>query len=81
VDDYLDSFATPAEAIEIYNQVTNIHNHAGFEIRNFVTNSSVVRANIPHHLLNEQLIDMDLNPGTTEKVLGMSWKFVTDELV
>lgn len=42
VDDWLDSVDTEREAIQLARDVKFVHNQAGFEIRNFVSNSSTV---------------------------------------
>lgn len=38
VDDFVDSFDTAKEAKDVTTQVKLIHQHAGFEIRNFISN-------------------------------------------
>ncbi|XP_073831631.1 uncharacterized protein [Musca autumnalis] len=42
VDDFVDSFETAEKAIEISMQVREIHKSAGFELRNFTSNSKEV---------------------------------------
>ncbi|XP_062538335.1 uncharacterized protein LOC134206621 [Armigeres subalbatus] len=72
VDDMLDSVETEEEAIQLAKEVRFIHAQAGFEIRNWLSNSSTVL-----HTLNQREASLkSLNVGSelgTEKVLGMWW--------
>lgn len=73
VDDLLDSVDSIQEAITLVNDVTRIHQEGGFEIRNWLSNSSEVLAklNIPLTAANKNLnISPELH---AEKVLGMWW--------
>ncbi|XP_053699271.1 uncharacterized protein LOC128746246 [Sabethes cyaneus] len=72
VDDMLVSVSTEQEAIQLAQQVKRIHAAGGFEIRNWVSNSThVVRALQAEHTEEKSL---DLSPElATEKVLGMWW--------
>lgn len=42
VDDYIDSFDSTKEAVETIKGVIKIHQHAGFFIRNFISNNKAV---------------------------------------
>lgn len=78
VDDLLDSVDSVKEAIDLVKDVTRIHQEGGFEIRNWLSNSSDVLATltIPITTENKNLnISPELN---TEKVLGMYWCTSTD---
>ncbi|XP_055633462.1 uncharacterized protein LOC129773832 [Toxorhynchites rutilus septentrionalis] len=77
VDDYLDSFGTVAEAVQISEQVRVIHSKGGFLLRNWQSNSATVKQQLGEitdssnkHLFHDK---------TTEngRVLGMLW--LTDE--
>ncbi|XP_074041966.1 uncharacterized protein [Leptinotarsa decemlineata] len=50
VDDYLDSAETEEEAIQLILEVIKIHEKAGFEIRNWISNSQKVIDKIPVNL-------------------------------
>lgn len=82
VDDLLDSADTEEEAIIIAKQVTLIHKHANFEIRNWRSNSKqVMRMNFASYQEVDDNLDMNLEKTdavSTEKVLGMWWKFDSD---
>lgn len=78
VDDLLDSFDTEDETIKIANQVIQIHQNAGFVIRNWLSNSRKVMSS-----LNKTRSDplFEIEPHTelpTEKVLGMWWRVNSD---
>ncbi|XP_055523244.1 uncharacterized protein LOC129717391 [Wyeomyia smithii] len=76
VDDMLSSVETEEEAIQLAKDVRHVHSEAGFEIRNWLSNSSRV------------LLELKACPGekslnlssemATEKVLGLWWCTATD---
>ncbi|XP_058816368.1 uncharacterized protein LOC131679652 [Topomyia yanbarensis] len=76
VDDMLTSVETEEEAIKLAKEVQFVHAEAGFEIRNWLSNS------------NQVLRELQATPGVksmnllsemgTEKVLGLWWFTVTD---
>ncbi|XP_055623138.1 uncharacterized protein LOC129766589 [Toxorhynchites rutilus septentrionalis] len=77
VDDYLDSFGTVAEEVQISEQVRAIHSTGDFLLRNWLSNSATVKQQLGEitdssnkHLFHDK---------TTEsgRVLGMLW--LTDE--
>ncbi|XP_055638295.1 uncharacterized protein LOC129776590 isoform X2 [Toxorhynchites rutilus septentrionalis] len=73
VDDYLDSFQNMTEAIQVVNEVKLIHTKGGFEIRNFLSNSTEVLRGIDG-LSSESTKKLLLMRGDyTESVLGMKW--------
>lgn len=77
VDDMLVSVETEEEAIKLAQEVRFIHSQAGFEIRNWMSNSAEVLNALEQGEMNEK----DLNVGAemaTEKVLGMWWCTATD---
>lgn len=75
VDDMLVSLETEEEAVRMANEVKYVHDQGGFEIRNWISNSSAVLRAINGKgidLMDEK--DLDLSPEiSTEKVLGMWW--------
>ncbi|XP_055585414.1 uncharacterized protein LOC129738255 [Uranotaenia lowii] len=73
VDDYYDSTDTVEEAINLTVQVKAIHEHGGFVIRNFVSNSReyLERIEYPSSISNIHIRADKLNE--TERVLGVVW--------
>jgi hypothetical protein len=87
VDDYIQSFQSEDEAIRIAEDVRRVHLKGGFELRNFVSNSTKVRRALNGETEGDDvktLINLD-KEGTgqevTEKVLGVHWNTATDEFV
>ncbi|XP_062703686.1 uncharacterized protein LOC134286128 [Aedes albopictus] len=81
VDDYLDSTFTVCEAIERAEQVAYIHSKAGFNIRNWVSNSPEFLRHFDGQRDN-RLIHFNCDKSTyTERVLGMSWNTEADVFV
>lgn len=84
VDDYLDSFETIEEAIEVVKQVKSIHSKGGFNLRNFLSNSGDVLAAINEASTNDNDDTKPLNLVRAEKVesvLGMKWNPAEDVFV
>ncbi|XP_055589595.1 uncharacterized protein LOC129741828 [Uranotaenia lowii] len=77
VDDMLVSVESEQEAIRLANEVRFVHEQAGFEMRNWIFNSTEVLTalNQPNTLNKSLNLDSEL---TTEKVLGMWWCTSTD---
>ena len=76
VDDLLDSCDTIEETITLVKQVRHIHQAAGFDIRNFMSNSTEVRRAVTAENSNLEVTNKNLNldsEHSTEKVLGMWW--------
>ncbi|XP_062701849.1 uncharacterized protein LOC115265478 [Aedes albopictus] len=81
VDDYLDSFHTTEEAIEVVKEVMLVHSKAGFTLRHFLSNEQSVLQGIGE-TSESQPKDMDLERGgRTESVLGMKWMPFEDVFV
>lgn len=80
VDDLLDSCDNEEEAIELAIQVKTIHAAAGFNIRNWLSNSSTVLERIEGACADKQIaFHADrIASGKTDKVLGMMWDSVSD---
>ncbi|XP_055914878.1 uncharacterized protein LOC129948078 [Eupeodes corollae] len=80
VDDFLDSFDTPEEAMRITNEVIYIHQQAGFEIRNFMSNCESVVAALGKNAADcAKPFKNRSSPYEFEKVLGMWWSPLTDQ--
>lgn len=73
VDDYLDSFKTIQEAIEVVKEVKFVHSKGGFDIRNFLSNSAEVLQGIGVVSMDTPK-ELALERGESiESVLGMMW--------
>ncbi|XP_062710230.1 uncharacterized protein LOC109425711 [Aedes albopictus] len=78
VDDFLDSVDTEEEAVTLINEVKYIHSQAGFEIRNFCSNSTEVLEKIGERGAPQE-ISMNLDKSSeSERVLGLVWKPAED---
>ncbi|XP_049316979.1 uncharacterized protein LOC125779750 [Bactrocera dorsalis] len=76
VDDFVDSFSSEVEAISVSEQVRAIHMDAGFELRNFTSNSSKVLAAIGGTDVTRSIGKKEGFVG--EKVLGLFWQPSSD---
>lgn len=73
VDDYYDSVDTVEEAIRRAKEIRFIHSKAGFEIRNWVSNSPEVLQSLGERN-PAQAVHFSVNKETeTERVLGIIW--------
>ncbi|XP_058456561.1 uncharacterized protein LOC131433958 [Malaya genurostris] len=73
VDDYLDSFRTVEEAIEVVNEVKLVHSREGFTLRHFLSNDMDVLRGIGE-LTSDAVKNLFLERDETlESVLGMKW--------
>lgn len=80
VDDWLQSVEGDQEAVNLANQVINIHNKGGFEIRNFLSNSSFVMNNLTSvNSLTSKMFQEDGD--ISEKLLGMWWEIKSDTFI
>ncbi|XP_065077337.1 uncharacterized protein LOC135700687 [Ochlerotatus camptorhynchus] len=77
VDDMLVSTETKEEAVKLAQDVKKIHEHAGFEIRNWISNSAMVQATSKGAATEEKNLNIG-EEATTEKVLGMWWNTSND---
>ncbi|XP_062703593.1 uncharacterized protein LOC134286045 [Aedes albopictus] len=77
VDDMLVSVETEQEAIQLASEVKLVHGNGGFEIRNWVSNSSQVLEALQGDNVTEKNLDLS-SELATEKVLGMWWCTSTD---
>jgi hypothetical protein len=81
MDDYLDSFDSSEDALNITRQVIQIHQRADFDIRNFISNSPEVRKGLPQDALHGEVLNLERSIESTERVLGMGWLFDQDKFV
>ncbi|XP_055622012.1 uncharacterized protein LOC129765623 [Toxorhynchites rutilus septentrionalis] len=77
VDDLLASVDTENEAIELAKCVRLIHQHGGFEMRNWISNSTPVLEALQTSRKPEMNLDI-ITEFALEKVLGMWWNTTTD---
>ncbi|XP_053692624.1 uncharacterized protein LOC128741073 [Sabethes cyaneus] len=81
VDDYFDSADTVQEAVERAKQVRFIHKKAGFDIRNWVSNSSEVLTALGDAKPGGAVVfnlDKSSSQKSNERVLGVSWEEEAD---
>ncbi|XP_058816702.1 uncharacterized protein LOC131679977 [Topomyia yanbarensis] len=79
VDDYLDSFGTVQEAIQLGREVKMIHAKGGFELRNFMSNEVEITRRVGAEAEDEhKALDLEKGEGT-ESVLGVHWISSSDE--
>ncbi|XP_055842512.1 uncharacterized protein LOC129909456 [Episyrphus balteatus] len=73
VDDLLDSVDTEEEAIALAKDVIYIHKQAGFEIRNFISNSANVLNALQSNVTKSFKTFSENAQNDFEKLLGMWW--------
>lgn len=76
VDDYVCSFSTDEEAIQVTKDVIEVHRRGGFTFCKFVSSSQKVLSALGNKDDRES-VDMHLETSPTSKILGMRWR--TDE--
>ncbi|XP_020715832.2 uncharacterized protein LOC101455054 [Ceratitis capitata] len=76
VDDMVDSFGSVEEAITVSEMVRAIHLKAGFELRNFASNSQKVMSEIGGKEITRAISKKE--GVLVEKVLGLFWQSSTD---
>ncbi|XP_062714304.1 uncharacterized protein LOC134291053 [Aedes albopictus] len=79
VDDMLVSVKTEKEAVRMVEQVKYIHSQGGFEIRNWISNSSAVLRSLGEDDAKTKNLDLS-SEMATEKVLGLWWCTEKDTL-
>ncbi|XP_062538103.1 uncharacterized protein LOC134206403 [Armigeres subalbatus] len=77
VDDMLVSVESEEEAIQLVHDVKRIHASAGFEMRNWVSNSRNVLVAVNEDTTTEKNLDIG-EESVSEKVLGMWWDTMKD---
>lgn len=81
VDDLMDSIETESAAVQLVNDVRDIHKMGGFEIRNWTSNSKKVLESLPESDLGPSAVKFNIE-GTSEseRTLGLYWFPVDDVL-
>lgn len=77
IDDFVDSFDSVEEAINISKEVRQIHKNGGFELRGFISNSDDVILALGGSTTSK---NMAANDGT-EKILGLYWEPSSDNFM
>ncbi|XP_047991806.1 uncharacterized protein LOC125230632 [Leguminivora glycinivorella] len=77
MDDYVSSYENEAEAIASAEEVTACHEQAGFHLRGWSSNSSLLLERIPEELRTDT---PTLIGDKDQKVLGLTWDARTDHL-
>lgn len=80
VDDYVASFDTVNEAIQVTKDVIEVHRRGGFTLRGFVSNSQTVLNSLGESKMIKS-VNMERDPNTTDKILGLRWCSNTDTFV
>lgn len=78
VDDLIDCTHTPEEAIKLISDVQFIHQHAGFELRGFHSNSPEVLGALANGTQDGTKMLEDKVNFAMERVLGMYWHTADD---
>lgn len=74
MDDYIDCFEDPEEALTLMKQVSYIHQQGGFEIRNWTSNDLQVCMNIPKGTLSTAAVQFKVEENNkSERTLGLLW--------
>ncbi|XP_062698658.1 uncharacterized protein LOC134284186 [Aedes albopictus] len=73
VDDYLDSRDTEDELASIAGDVRTVHSKAGFDLRNWRSNSNTVLQKLGEEPASTGKIIGEDKSSRTERVLGMTW--------
>lgn len=81
VDDFVSSFNSELEAIQVTKAVVDIHRKGGFQLRGFVSNNNAVLEAVgAEDETNQTTIKMELDT-IADKILGMYWDHGTDEFL
>lgn len=81
VDDFVASFDNEDDAVDVTKNIVAIHKRGGFVLRSFVSNSTAVLGRLGVDDVNNQQINMQLEPNATDKILGLRWCTATDDFV
>ncbi|XP_055623419.1 uncharacterized protein LOC129766842 [Toxorhynchites rutilus septentrionalis] len=81
VDDFLDSFENEEEAVRVSQETSFIHLHGGFELRNWLSNSAELLKEMKEEGPNDSKSFCLNSAEGTDRVLGMLWLTVNDELL
>lgn len=77
----MDSFDTEEEVSQIINQVIDVHDTAGFFIRNFISNSKSITDTLPKDRQEQKSMKLfSQKESEFEKVLGVYWNTNNDAI-
>lgn len=79
MDDYLNSFETLEEAVEISQAIRDIHKEANFELKKWSSNATALLEALGEVSRTKETIKLE-NSIDTERVLGLIWKPNEDSL-
>lgn len=81
MDDYIHSLRDETSAVQIVNDVTNIHKVGGFEMRNWISNSLAVLNSVPNETLGTAAVKFKVGQQYEgERTLGLIWYPAEDML-
>ncbi|XP_065090777.1 uncharacterized protein LOC135711744 [Ochlerotatus camptorhynchus] len=78
IDDYFDSVDTIEEAVVLAKQVRYVHEQAGFQIRNWVSNSPAVLSALGEDTSSGPVVSHQDKESPGERVLGVFWDLDLD---
>ncbi|XP_070071080.1 uncharacterized protein [Drosophila takahashii] len=82
VDDFVASFESEDDALQISREVKRVHKLGKFELRGFVSNSKIIQQSLNNTEENELVAPtVQLDSDTTDKILGMCWDSRSDKFV
>ena len=79
-DDYLDSFCTQSEAMEISQQIMAVLKEGGFQLIKWTSNDSQILETLPLSEISTASINLDLDGTSIERALGILWNPKMDTL-
>ena len=79
-DDYLNSFSTQSEAMEISQQIMAVLKEGGFQLIKWTSNDSQILETLPLSEISTASINLDLDGTSIERALGILWNPKMDTL-
>ena len=80
MDDYLDSFNTQSEAMEISQQVMAVLKEGGLRLTKWTSNDSQILDTLPLSEISAASVNLDLDDTSIERALGILWNPKIDTL-
>ncbi|XP_030386687.1 uncharacterized protein LOC115633383 [Scaptodrosophila lebanonensis] len=77
VDDLVISFDQEEAAIRICHDIVEVHRRGGFELRNFISNSTLLQEVLNKTPIETSVVNVE-GKGADDKILGMYWNTTTD---
>jgi hypothetical protein len=78
VDNYLDSFESEPDAVEVPGRVTELLRRGGFRLNQWISSSRIALAAIPTSERADPLLDIDSDELPSERTLGLLWNCEVD---